>query len=567
MKKFSVLPLALFGLSACQLTDFVPSSSKLAQLDVEKTYSNNEECFNTQPFSADLKGCDEPNTTIEETESLITDIASQNVSETEQDSTTPIQPTSPVPASPVIVTHDDLWQNIRSQLEFDEPINGRIQAQQNWYLRNPAYMQRVSNRASPFLFLIVEEIKKRDMPIDFALLPIVESAFDPFAYSHGRASGMWQFVPGTGERFGLKQTWWYDGRRDIIAATNGALDYLTYLHKIFDGDWLLAIAAYNSGEGRVGKAVKKNKKLGKKTDFWSLDLPRETRAYVPKLLALSNILKHNDELSFNWPVLPNKQTVQIVDAGSQIDLAYAAELADLSVEALHQLNPGYNRWATDPKGPHTFILPAENAASFEAKLAQTDKKDRLNWIRYTVKSGDSLLKLAKKYHTSVDVIQHMNDISGNVIIAGDHLLIPVALKSLDEYSLSADQRLKATQSKRHGQYKISHVVKSGDTFWDLSRTYKVNLRSLAKWNGMAPTDPLRPGKTLVIWQENTSTSKNKNGVVRTVNYTVRRGDSFARIASKFNVRIKDIERWNQLNRNKYLQPGQRLKLFIDVTET
>ena len=461
----------------------------------------------------------------------------------------------------------DVWQRVKQDLVFEVPDNRRITVQKNWYLKHPAYMQRVMKRAKPFLYLIVEELEKNQMPLDLALLPIVESAFDPFAYSHGRAAGMWQFIPGTGKRFGMKQTWWYDGRRDVLASTQGAIAYLNYLLDYFDGDWLHALAAYNSGEGRVKKAIRKNKRAGKSTDFWALDLPRETRAYVPKLLALSDILANTQSNNFQWPAVDNIEVTQAVDIGSQIDLALAAEMAGLTLEELHALNPGYNRWATDPNGPHRLLLPIDKVESFQAKLAETDDSQRLNWVRHKVKSGDSLLKLAKKYHTTVDIIQKVNDMRGNVIRAGDHLLVPVALKSLDQYSLSAEQRLAKTQSTRRGSYQLSHTVKSGDTMWDISREYKVNVRSLAKWNGMAPTDPLMPGKNLVIWVNQVSDSQRDNAVMRTLTYTVRRGDSLARIAGKFKVKIADLQRWNQINPNKYLQPGQKLKIYVDVTRT
>ncbi|WP_438862572.1 LysM peptidoglycan-binding domain-containing protein [Neptunicella sp.] len=461
----------------------------------------------------------------------------------------------------------DVWQRVRNQLHFAIPNNKRIASQRKWYRAHPEYMQRVTKRASPFLYLIVEEIEKRNMPLELVFLPIVESAFDPFAYSHGRAAGMWQFVPATGKRFGLKQGWWYDGRRDVIAATKGALDYLTYLNEMFDGNWLHALAAYNSGEGRVSRAIKANKKQGKSTDFWSLDLPRETRAYVPKLLALADIMRNHSEDNDSWYPIANHPVTQVVDVGSQIDLALAAEMANLTVQELHALNPGYNRWATDPDGPHQLLLPIENVDTFTAALAETSDKQRLNWIRHKVRSGDSLLKLANKYHTTVDIIRKVNEIKGNMIVAGDHLVIPVALKSLDFYSLSQEQRLETTQSRSHGLSKITHEVVSGDTFWDLSRKYKVNLRSLAKWNGMAPTDPLHPGQDLVIWLNKVSSQQTKNSVMRSLTYTVRNGDSLARIAQKFKVLVSDISRWNQLNIKKYLQPGQKLKIFVDVTRT
>jgi len=244
-----------------------------------------------------------------------------------------------------------------------------------------------------------------------------------------------------------------------------------------------------------------------------------------------------------------------------------AEWAGLTVEQLHSLNPGFNRWATDPNGPHRLLLPIDKIEQFEIALGEKSERQRLNWVRHKIKSGDSLLKLAKKYHTSVDVIQQVNELRGNVIRAGDHLMIPVALKSLDYYSLSEEQRLLAKQSEKRGSYQLQHTVKSGDTLWDISREYNVNLRSLAKWNGMAPTDPLKPGKKLVIWVNKVSEMQADNAVVRTVTYTVRKGDSLARIAGKFNVAVSDLTKWNQLNKNKYLQPGQKLKIFVDVTRT
>jgi membrane-bound lytic murein transglycosylase D len=462
----------------------------------------------------------------------------------------------------------DLWQRIRSQLSFEIVEDKRVDEQRDWYLRHPAYMERVAQRAKPFLYLIVEQIEQQNMPLELVLLPIVESAFDPFAYSHGRAAGMWQFIPSTGKRFGMKQTWWYDGRRDVIASTKGAMAYLTYLNKMFDGNWLHALAAYNSGEGRVLGAIKKNKKMNKSTDFWSLDLPRETRAYVPKLLALADILSNAEKYNFQWPEIENQAFTELVTVGSQIDLALAAQMAGLTVKELHALNPGYNRWATDPDGPFELLIPLDKADQFKDALAQTESKERLNWVRHKVKSGDSLLKLADKYHTTVDIISQVNELQGNIIRQGDYLVIPVALKSLDSYSLSQDQRLAATQAKPHtGSFKLTHKVKSGDTMWDLSREYKVNLRSLAKWNGMAPTDPLMPGKELVIWVEKTSPKQPSNAIMRSLTYTVRSGDSLARIADKFKVSISDIQQWNQINVKNYLQPGQRLKIFVDVTRT
>ncbi|MGB2739477.1 MAG: LysM peptidoglycan-binding domain-containing protein [Cognaticolwellia sp.] len=467
---------------------------------------------------------------------------------------------------------NDVWQRIRANLQFTIPNDTRITSQRDWFLKHPTYLQRVAKRAEPFLFYIVDELEKNDIPLEIALLPIVESAFDPFAYSHGRASGMWQFVPGTGKRFGMKQNWWYDGRRDVVASTQGAIQYLKYLHKYFDGDWMLALAAYNSGEGRVGRAVRSNKKKNLPTDFWSLDLPKETRAYVPKLLALADIVKRSDEFKIKLHPIDNNAVLSQVDIGSQLDLAKAAQLAQLSLTELQRLNPGYNRWATDPDGPHYLLLPKHKVKEFQQGLAKLSTKDRLAWQRYKIKNGDSLGKIAQKFNTEIDLIREVNKVKGNQIRAGKFLLIPVATASLDSYLLSQNQRLAKTQNKVLAGEKRIHIVKSGDTLWDISRAYRVSTRSIAKWNGMAPRDTIKPGQKLVIWQKTTVKQLSSNtltpseqAIMRNINYRVRKGDSFARIADKFNVSITDIERWNSLNRKKYLQPGQMLKLSVDVT--
>lgn len=460
---------------------------------------------------------------------------------------------------------EDLWQRIRQQLEFSAPDNQRLVAQRDWYIDHPEYLQRVGKRAEPFLHLIVEEIERREMPMDIVLLPIVESAFDPFAYSHGSASGVWQFIPGTARQYGLEINWWYDGRRDVYAATHAALDYLEYLQGYFDGNWLHALAAYNSGQGRVGAAIRKNERQGKPTDFWSLDLPRETRAYVPKLLALSDILANTEAYDIDWHPIENQPQLEVVEVPGQIDLALAADMAELPLTTLHNYNSAYNRWATAPDGPHRLLLPQPNADIFARKIRNTDAKQWLSWKRHQVQSGESLLVIADKYHTSVDAIQRVNDISSHIIRAGDYLLIPVASNDLSDYRLSQDQRLKATQQQQRGDDKVEHIVQSGDTLWELSRQYDVGTRELAKWNGMAPGDFLRPGQKLVIWLSGDSQQRQTNsGLIRTVTYQVRSGDSLARIASKFNVSIGQIELWNNISRSRYLQPGQRLTLKVDV---
>ena len=460
----------------------------------------------------------------------------------------------------------DLWDRIRMQLSIEIPDNERVQTHIDWYKSHPTYLQRISQQAAPFLHLIVEMIEERDLPVELALVPVVESAYDTFAYSHGSASGIWQFIPSTATSYGLEINWWYDGRRDIVAATETALDYLDRLHRTFDGDWLHALAAYNAGQGRLAGLIRRAENAGQPSDFWSLELPLETQNYVPKILALATLLRDSEAHGVNWGFVANQPATTVIELDNQIDLAQAAEMANMSLRELHRYNSGYNRWATGPDGPHRLLLPLENAELFTQQLAQTSPADWMNWQRHQVQSGESLSRIAQRYGTTTRAIQQANNLDDHLIRQGDHLLIPVSSRSLDEYTLSATQRRTATQNQSHGNHRINHQVTRGDTLWDLSRTYGVPVRSLASWNNIAPGDTLRLGQTLTIWRQERPSNASANAVVRAVHYNVRSGDSLDRIANRFQVSIADIERWNKINRERYLQPGQRLTLYVDVTQ-
>lgn len=475
------------------------------------------------------------------------------------------QPSVPV-AKPDIVKPapiTDVWQRLRQQLQMPIPDKKLINRYRQWYIANPKHLQQISERAAPFLYLIVNDIEQRGLPMELALLPIVESAFDPFAYSPGAASGLWQFTSPMARHFGLKINWWYDGRRDVPAATDAALDMMQYLYKKTDHNWLYAIAAYNTGEGRVLNAVKKNALAGKPTDFWSLSLPRETERYVPQLLALADVIKNADQYGIQLTPIDNSPAVAVIDIGSQLDLAKAAELADIDIAELQHLNPGYNHWATAPSGPHKLVIPIDKSQQFSQALALLDPTDRLNWLRYQIKSGDSLGVIAKKYQTTIDIIRTVNAIKGNRIVAGKYLLIPVSLQDATDYPLSAEQRVLAKQSRYKKRYSSKYEVQRGDSLWKIARKFKVSTKALAKWNGMATKDTLKPGKVLVVWHK----SDNAKGIVRTVKYKVRRGDSLARIAGRFNVTVGQLVKWNSLNAHNYLQPGQTLTLFVDITRS
>ncbi|AZT84016.1 LysM peptidoglycan-binding domain-containing protein [Marinobacter sp. NP-4(2019)] len=465
----------------------------------------------------------------------------------------------------------DLWHRLRAGFELDHDIaDPRVKAQLDWYRKHPKYIDRVVKRGSRYLHYIITETEKRGLPTELALLPVVESAFDPFAYSHGRASGLWQFIPSTGKYFGLTQSWWHDDRRDIIESTDAALTYLDRLAKRFDGDYTLALAAYNSGGGTVSKAMRRNRNANKPTDYWSLRLPRETTHYVPKLIALAKIFDKPEDYGVELPPLNDEPYFEIVETGSQMDLAQAAELASVDVEEIYLLNPSFNRWATAPDGPHRLLVPKENASSFRTALSKIPEKNRVAWRNYQVVSGDSLSTIARRFSTTTSVIRRVNNLNSDMIRTGQRLMIPSASKNTDQYALSASQRLEKKQSRNRSGSRVNYTIRRGDTFWDIAREHRVTVREVAAWNNMAPGDPLIPGKKIVIWSQSSqpetvaTSSSRGQAMVRKVGYRVRKGDSLSAIASRFSVNVRDIASWNDLNTARYLQPGQSLVLYVDI---
>ena len=486
----------------------------------------------------------------------------------------PLLDTSWEPRTPVQFAPPDLLQRLRDGFELAEVENRRIDAELKWFVKHPDYLTRVFTRAQRYLPHITAELDERGLPLELALLPIVESAYDPFAYSHGRAAGLWQMIPGTATRFGVKQNWWYDGRRDIVDSTRAALEYLDYLHDFNDGDWLNAIASYNSGEGNVRRAVKRNRSTNRPYDFFSLRMSKETSAYVPRLLALVEIVKDPAAHGISLPYIVDEPQFVVADIGSQLDLALAAELAGVDVDTVYAYNPGYNRWSTDPEGPHSLVMPVDKAVDFSTALAEVPENERVRWKRHAIGNGETISEIAIDYNTTVPAIRAANNIRGNTIRAGHYLTIPVASKPLSAYSKSADERLAKTQNRKRAANKIEHIVASGESFWTISQRYGITTRQLSSWNGMAPGDTLPVGRKLVVWTNSdmgevapsTSPTSAYGNTTRKVNYTVRNGDSLYLIANRFRVTVKQLTRWNNIDKNKILRPGQRLTMYVDVTQ-
>jgi membrane-bound lytic murein transglycosylase D len=460
-------------------------------------------------------------------------------------------------ANPV-VDQPDFWQQVRTGFRLSDESHTAVTRHIKEYRNNASQVERIFNRGEPYLAFIFSEVRQRDFPAELVLLPFVESAYDPFAYSHGRAAGLWQFIPATGKRYGLKQDWWYDGRRDIVASTAAALNYLDRLQQQFDGDWLLALAAYNAGEGTVRKAVRKNRKAGKPVDFWHLKLPKETSTYVPKLLAISAIVRNPDAYGVQLTRVDLEPGFAVVDTHDQLDIGIAAELAGTEIDEIYRLNPGYNRWATHPDGPHRLVIPAEKSDMFTQNLVALPDTERVKWIRHRIHKGETLSHIARRYDTTVAVLRSSNVLRGNNIRAGSHLLVPVAAKEPARYAALA----RISNTPRNTGNKQTYKVRSGDSLWSIAQKYKVKVNQLTVWNRL-DSGTIRPGQKLVIW--NKGSAPHKRNTTRRVSYTVRSGDSLYRISRKFSVSINELRRWNELSKGKSLQPGQRLRVYVDVT--
>lgn len=436
---------------------------------------------------------------------------------------------------------------LRQQFKLNHEVTRpEIHNQIQWIVAHPSYIQKLA-QAEPYIYHIVTELKKRKLPGEIALIPMIESAYDPFAYSGAGAAGLWQLMPGTGTGLGLKQDWWYDGRRSVRPATDAALNYLAYLNKLFNGDWLLAFAAYDSGEGTIARLIKRSHQR-RNIRFWSLPVPRETKAYIPRLLALAAIIQNPQRYHVSLPDIPHMPYFEEVNIGSQIDLNHAAKLAGISYKELIQLNPGYNRWTTAPYRPYKLLIPINKVHHFTQNLANLPEKDRVNWTRHTVTVGDSLARIAQKYHTTVKLIKELNQLKTNAVRSGQLLLVPSHNMPLVT-ALKPSSAPNQTTTLHPKDYKVVHIVQKKDTYAGLVKQYRVSEQAIRRWNLLGPDMPLRRGQQLIIWKQPHSGQ-----------YTIKLGDNLSAIAKRFHTTVTTLMQLNpQLNKH-LLHPGQQIRL-------
>lgn len=474
------------------------------------------------------------------------------------------------------------------QLQEGNDNNPRIDQQRLWFASNPSFLLNAGERGSLYMHYIVERLEERNMPQELALLPMIESAYNPMAYSRSDAVGLWQFIPSTGRYYNLRQTRTYDARRDIRASTQAALDYLSKLHDMFNGDWLLALAAYNAGEGTVSKAVERNQKLGLPTDYWNLPLPQETRDYVPKLLALSQVVMAPQAYGINLNPIANQPYFEVVEFNQRMDLSKVAAMAEVNQDELFLLNPAYTQGVT-LDGTQNLLIPTGKSQRLAANLSNLKPGDLATWQNYQVRAGDTLHSLAKRNGSSVQGLKTLNNLDDITLHPGQQIRVPntpgnlPAAESLDYAHNDAPKPVIGR--------KRTYTVKPGDNLTQIARINQVELKDLQHWNNLSGMN-LRVGQTLVMqdtsapkfvakavpWKkvDVTLAATTPPGNVRAninapaaaapqpgakaTQYKVQKGDSMDLVARRFNVEVQHLKRWNPRSAEA-LKPGQTLTVY------
>jgi len=461
-----------------------------------------------------------------------------------------------------------IWHRVQDNLSlYSRYQHASIDNELQWYLKNPRYFNQIIERGTPFLYTIVDAVESRGLPLELALLPIVESAFDPTAYSPEHAAGLWQFIEPTARSFGLKTDWWYDGRQDPLASTRAALDYLETLHREFDGNWLLALAAYNTGGANVRRAVRRSGQTAATADFWQLRLPRETRGHIPRLLAAARLIADAESYGITLPIVPDQPYLEVVELEYQVDLAAAARLVGMEPDLLKTLNAGYRQWVTHPESPQYLVLPRSRAEEFRAIVAGLTTESpalRVSWESYRIRKGDTLSSIARRFNTRVSALQSMNNLRGTRIVAGRALLVP---RPGFASGLAANSQPVPSRPGSRLAVPTSYRVRSGDNLWRIARRFNLRSRDIAAWNDIALDSLLHPGQVLILQSRDFVVS---NDLVtgeneRRVHYSVMRGDSLDRIARLFDVSVEELVAWNQLDPEALIFPGQTIEIVLTST--
>ena len=450
---------------------------------------------------------------------------------------------SPVEISKNIPAYENVWDRIRAtnsskQTDLDEKTLRYLNA----YLANPEQLERLLEKGRYFIFYVLEELERYRLPPELALLPYIESNYDPFSISASGAMGIWQFMPATARIYGLNDTWWYEQRHDPLVSTKAAVRYLAYLHNRFNKELTYTLAAYNGGPTLLEKKIKLNKKANKLTNYENLSLPKQTQEYVPKFKAILELVLNAEKYEITLPDFSNKQVLGSIELDGQVEILAFSEFAGLKPEFVYKLNAGYTKWASPPGSKTTFNIPVELEEILNLRKDEFIQTNQINWVTHRVTKGDSLWKIAEEFDTEVNVLKKVNYLASNVLSLNQELLIP----------LSNDQ------NQTFIPYQ-AHIISEGDTLWNLGLKYKISPAEIAKNNGLRMSSPLSIGKELNIGNKNIY--RTINSKKRTILYSVKQGDSLYRIADIFNIEISDIKETNKLINNE-INPGQVLKIII-----
>lgn len=454
--------------------------------------------------------------------------------------------------------NEDIWERLRAGFAIEAPNDPQIDVELRWYVDHPLFLENSLQRSGRYLFHILNEIERRELPSELALLPVVESGFQAHAVSRSNAVGLWQFLSETGKDYGLQQTAWVDQRRDVIESTRAALDYLSTLSQQFNGDWALALAAYNGGPGYVSRMCEANRAAGLGARFLDLPLRNETRCYVPKLLALKRLLDDPDRYGVSLPDIPNAPYFTSVDVQGPIRLDLLAAVDNLTPEDIRALNAGFNGGSTPPGGPHRVLVPVAAADQARQALATLPRmavvsppptadvpQRRVQWRRHTVQPGETLTGLAKRYRVSIAALRQANGLHTGMLRKDQDVLIPIAY--------AADAR--PGPARGCDGERVVHRVKPGETLWAIARRYQVDVARISACNPRLGTT-IAAGQTVSVYRPAEATAvadANRRDL-----YTVRQGDTAWRIAQNFGVSVEQLHRWNGGLKTRPLQPGDRL---------
>lgn len=448
-----------------------------------------------------------------------------------------------------------IWGNLRDGFCLDNVYSNRVEREINWFLNNKAFLYRSITRAEPFLYHIVQKLQKRNLPLELALLPIVESGYQPYAYSPSRAAGIWQFIPATAREYRVTMNWWYDGRRDIIESTDAALHFLSDMHRHFRGNWLLAIASYNTGAGKVGRAIRKANLNISNADFWSLDLPRETELYVPKLLALRDIILNASSYGINLPNIRNTPSTSFARIQYPVDFYTLSILTGVDQKKLYHLNPGFSTWLLLPEMQNKIILPKGKSKIFYKRYKEITKHIFTQKIHLITK-GDSLYSISRLYNVSIKSLKKINNLKSDLIIAGKELKLPIDTTRTDIDHITINSKKYFIQNK---SFTYNHTVKRYDNWYKIARKYNVKLRNLLEWNDATKKTKLKINQKIKIIMKGPILSPTNKINLR---YVVNTGDTTAILSNGFGITKDKLIKTNALRNSRYLTAGKSLSIQI-----